>query len=402
MRYRILSRRYGLAGVVLAMIGFGAGSPASAKPDKLGADADLFNGLKVLRIQIEIPPAGIAALGNAGWGNGQERPTVAATVREGNAVFTNVLVHLKGAAGSFRPVDDNPGLTLNFEKKAPGQTFHGLRKLSLNNSVQDPSFLTEKICRELFAAAGVPAPRAAYAAVKLNGRDLGLHVLLEGFNKQFLKRNFKNVKGNLYDGGFVQDINGFLAVNSGDDPKQHPGLKALIAAVGEPDPAKRWTRLLEVLDMDRFLAYVAMDVIQVDWDGYAMNRNNWRLFHDLGANKMVFFPHGLDQMFGVQRASPDCPILPHMQGMVARAVIGTPEGRRRYLEKISQLYTNVFHVDALLKRVDEVAAAIRPVIAESDPEAGRRHDEEVRWLKERIRQRDTSLKRQLSAPAGRP
>lgn len=402
MRNSITIGLAGVAGAVFGLIAFGATTPDPAKAGKPRAEGDIFASLKVLRIQITIPPSGMAALRNTGWGRGQERPAVAATVREGGSLFTNVSVHLKGSAGSFRPVDDDPCFTLNFEKLAPGQTFHGLRKFSLNNSVQDPSFLTEKICRELFEAAGVPVPRAGHATVTLNGRDLGLHVLTEGFNKQFLKRYFKNTKGNLYDGGFVQDITARLAVNSGDNPKDHPGLTALIAAVREPDPARRLARLEQVLDMDRFLSFIAMDVMQCDWDGYAMNRNNWRLFHDLGANKMIFFPHGLDQMFGVERASPDCPIVPYMEGVVARAVVGTPEGRRRYLEKMSQLYTNVFHVDALLRRVDEVAATIRPAIAESDPQDARRHDQEVRWLKARITQRDESLRRQLSALAAMP
>lgn len=243
----------------------------------------------------------------------------------------------------------------------------------------------------------MPAPRAGHAKVVLNGRDLGLHVLVEGWNKQFLKRHFKNTKGNLYDGGFVQDINSALEVNSGDKPHDHAGLRALVSAVQEPDPAQRWARLERVLDMDRFLSFMAMDIIQCDWDGYAMNRNNWRIFHDLDANKMVFMPHGLDQMFGVERATPDCSIRPPMRGMVARAVMGVPEGRRQYLERLSELYTNVFHVQALLQRVDELAAVIDPVIAESGPGAARRHDREIAWLKQRLVERDESLRRQLAA-----
>jgi spore coat protein H len=378
-------------------IALGAAGSDSRKGEKMAARDDLFSGTNVLRIQIEIPREGTAAMRNSGWGRGQQRTTVKATVKEGGRVYTNVAIHLKGAAGSFRPIDDNPGLTLNFDKFVHGQSFHGLDKFSLNNSVQDPSFLSEKICRELFEVAGVPVPRAAFAKVQLNGRDLGLRVLTEGFNKQFLKRHFRDTRGNLYDGGFVQDITGSLTLNSGDNPRDHSGLRALISATGEGDPAARMARLEQVLDMDRFLSYVAMDVMQCDWDGYPMNRNNWRVFHDLETNKMVFFPHGLDQMFGVERTTPDCPILPHMQGMVAAAVLGTVEGRRRYLQRMSQLYTNVFHREAILKRVDQLAAVIRPVIAESNPSAARRHDQEVQWLKTRIAQRDESLKRQLGA-----
>jgi spore coat protein H len=393
-------------GLCLMLVGLGLASAAEvvekSKPTKEIPKDDIFAGTNVLRIRLLIPNSGVNELRNSGWGNGQQRPKVKAIVREGGTIYTNVEVHLKGAAGSFRPIDDNPCFTLNFEKYAPGQTFHGYRKISLNNSVQDPSYLTEKICRELFEASGVPAPHAGFAKVELNGRDLGLRVMVEGWGKHFLKRYFKNTKGNLYDGGFVEDINDRLQVNSGDNPQEHPGLLALISAVGEQDPARRFSRLQETLDVDRFLSFVAMDVMQCDWDGYAMNHNNWRLFHDMDANKMVFFPHGLDQMFGVERTSPDCPILPRMQGRVARALLSTPEGKSLYFERMQQLYTNVWHVEAILKRVDQLAAVLRPAIAEINPSVARYHDSEVDNLKERITQRDESLRRQLARLANQP
>jgi spore coat protein H len=383
-------------------IGSAAATAPDAAPGKREARDALFAGTNVPRIQIEIPGSGMAALRNTGWGNGEARPTVKARVREGGHLYTNVAIHLKGAAGSFRSVEDRPGFTLNFDKFAPGQSFHGLHKLSLNNSVQDPSYLSEKICRELFDAAGVPVPRAGHAIVELNGRPQGLYVLTEGFNKQFLKRHFEQTQGNLYDGGFVQDITGRLGLNSGDDPRNHAGLRALIDATREPDATRRLARLEQVLDMDRFLSYLAMDVIQCDWDGYGMNRNNWRIFHDLGSNKMVFMPHGLDQMFGVDRTTPECEILPPMQGMVARAVLGTAEGKRRYLERMGQLYADVFHVDALLRRVDEINAVVHPALVAADPHAARRHDQAVQWLKSRITRRDESLRQQLADLATRP
>ena len=370
-------------------------APSRPKSRKAGAIADdIFAGTNVLRMQITIPQSGMNALRHTGWGNGRERPIAMATVEEDGVVYTNVAVHLKGSAGSFRSIDENPCLTLNFEKFATNQTFHGLHKLSLNNSAQDRSYLNEKISRELFESAGVPVPRAGHALVQLNGRNIGLHVLTEGFGKQFLKRYFKNTKGNLYDGGFVREVTDSLSVNSGDDPENNSGLRALARAI-RANPTNRMEQLKKTLDMDRFLSYLAMDVIQCNWDGYAMNHNNWRIFHDLDSNKMVFMPHGLDQMFGVQRATPDYPILPHMQGKVAAAVVSTPEGRSRYLARLSELYTNVFHVDALLRRIDELAAVINPVIAEYSPERARRHEIEVENFKRRITMRDESLSRQL-------
>src|SRR5437773_2820119 len=118
-------------------------APNSGTDTKSDAGNFIFTNRSVLRLRIEIPKEGIATLRKYqwGWGGGesQERSVVKGTVREGDTVLTNVAIHLKGAAGSFRPVDANPCLTLNFSKFIKGQLFHGLDKISLNNSVQDPS-----------------------------------------------------------------------------------------------------------------------------------------------------------------------------------------------------------------------------------------------------------------------
>src|SRR6266487_2328000 len=305
-----------------------------------GPADDLFTNRAVPRLRIEIPPEGMAILRSYEWewgGNSWARTNVLATVREGTLIYTCVAIHLKGGAGSFRPVDQKPGLTLNFDTSAHGQRFHGLQKIHLNNSVQDPSYLCEQISRELFLAAEVPVPRAAHATVELNGRALGLYVLVEGWNKQFLKRHFNNPRGNLWDGGFAKEITSPLQINSGEDPEDRSALDALAQAAQEPDPTQRLAQLEKTLDLDRFLTFIALEVMLAHWDGYAMNRNNYRLFHDLDAQRIVFLPHGLDQMFGVWRARPESSITPQLRGLVAKAVVQTPEGRRRFLGRMSHL-----------------------------------------------------------------
>ena len=313
----------------------------------------------------------------------QERPEILANVREGGTVYSKVALHLKGAAGSFRPFDDKPALTLNFSRHIPDQRFHGYDKISLNNSVQDPSYLCEAISRELFEAAGVPVPRADHATVLINGRDLGLYVLMEGFGKSFLKRYFKNVSGNLYDGGFVQEVTENLNTNSGDQREDRSDLRRLVQAAVDPDPAHRWQRLNQVLDMDRFLSFIAMEIMTCHWDGYGMNRNNYRLFHDVETDRMVFMPHGMDQMFGVFRSSPTSPILPPTQGLVARAIATTPAGQQLYFERIATLRTNVFIEERLTNRVHELSRRIRPTLAAYAPDLAKEHDAQVAYLCQR-------------------
>lgn len=372
-------------------------APARVQPPVSAVPTNLW------RITIEIAPADLETLrGYAwnGWGGRrpEQRPEVVATVREGGVVYTNVAIHLKGAAGSFRPVDDKPALTLNFSKHVSGQKFHEYAKISLNNSVQDPSFISEVICRELFEAAGVPAPRADHATVVLNNRDLGLYVLTEGWGKPFLKRYFKNVSGNLYDGGFLQEITGELNTNSGDNPSEHSDLDRLAEAAAEPDPVRRRDRLKSTLDLERFYSMIAMEIMTCHWDGYALNRNNYRVFHDVEADRMVFMPHGLDQMFGVMRSSPDSSIDPPMQGLVARAVLTMSGGHHRYMERMAELRTNVFIESKLTNRVHEIAQRIRPTLAAYAPELAEEHDRSVTALCERITERAQSISEQLALP----
>jgi hypothetical protein len=354
------------------------------------------------RIHLEIAPKDENILRRYRWngwqGVNQERPEVLATVREGDRVYTNVAVHLKGAAGSFRMYDDyKPALTLNFSKHADDQKFHGYKKISLNNSVQDHSFLCEALSRELFEAAGVPAPRADHVTLVINGRDLGLYVMTEGWGKPFLKRYFKDVSGNLYDSGFVQDVTGNLSVNSGDRREDHPGLLRLLAAAQVRNTEERWARLNEALDMERFTSFVAMEIMTCHWDGYALNRNNYRVFHDRTTDKMVFMPHGMDQMFGVHRASTSDPILPSMTGYLARQVFGTPQGRRMLFERIGELRTNVFIPEKMTARVRELSDKIRPTLAAYGEE--RHHDSRVEDLCRRIEERAHSISLQLGSPA---
>jgi hypothetical protein len=214
----------------------------AATPNPTATD-DIFSTGYVGRLQIQISEQGMSSLRK------NSRTYVRATVHEEAIIYTNVAVHLKGGLGSFQNVDEKPSFTLNFSKFAEGQTFRGFKKIHLNSSKQDSTFLNEKISRDLFNAAGVPMARATHAFVELNGEDLGLHVMIEGFNKQFFKRHFKNASGNLYEGGYGKDVSPRLPVNEGDDRTNHSGMKALIAAAREPDRELRRVKLEQALDV---------------------------------------------------------------------------------------------------------------------------------------------------------
>ncbi len=384
-------------GLLMLLAGSAAMAAAGAADREKSDGEDLFAGQSIPHLRIEISAEGMEILRNYEFdiNDLMERTNVSAVVREGNRVYTNVAVHLKGHLGSFRPVDSKPAFTLNFDKNAKGQRFHGLQKIHLNNSVQDSSYLSEQISREIFLAAGIPTPRASHATAELNGRSLGLFVLVEGWNKQFLKRHFHNPNGNLYDGGFGKDITAPLEATSGDFPEDHTLLDILVGACKEPDATRRLSQIRDVLDFDRFLTFFTMEILCAHWDGYSLNKNNFRVYLDPDSDKLVFLPHGMDQMFGVWRMKPTSSITPMMHGLVSDAIIRTPEGRRRYLERLGHLVTKIVDVPALSRRIDELSARIRPAIT-VDPSGPDYQQQAAEQLRSRIIARVASVREQLA------
>jgi hypothetical protein len=324
------------------------------------------------------------------------RKYVHATARDQDREYRDVGLHLKGAAGSFRNFDDKPALTLNFDKFAKGRLYHGIDKLHLNNSVQDPTYLTEIICGGLFLEAGVPTARGTHAFVELNGRPRGLYVLKEGYDRTFLKHHFKNTSGNLYDGGFLADIDRDIRKSSGAEPTpERAELKALAAACREPDLAKRAERVTKLLDVDRFLTLAALEVLTWHWDGYCMKANNYRVYHDPDSGKVTIIPHGMDQMFW----EPDGTIEPPSGGLISRRLFQVPAMRARYYERLAELRRTVFLPDRIGRRIDELVARLKPELEKLNRNAARDFAAHAEQLKAQVRRRAESVDRQLAARA---
>lgn len=378
----------GLAALV-ASAGLIAAAWAWAKPD--ASDPFFANG-EIPRLKIEISPEELNKL------RADQRAYVRCKVIENDQKeYREVGVKLKGAAGSFRNFDDKPALTLNFDKYLRDQTFHDMEKIHLNNSVQDPSYLSELICAELNLAAGVPATRATHARVWLNGRDVGFYVLKQGFDDPFLKRHFPSSKGNLYDGGFLQEIDAKLEKDSGKGPDDHSDLQALVAACREGDPAKRAQRVSELLDVEKFISFMALELMGCHWDGYCQNRNNYRVYFDPDTKKAHFFPHGMDQMFGDTNFG----VLHTPGALAANVVMQNPEWRGRYRDRLHELVP-LFNPEKLHKRIDEVQARIQPVLKQMNEGFARDQENHARGLKDRLTARYNNLLQQDAQVELRP
>jgi hypothetical protein len=369
-----------------------------------------FGSHTIPRLRIQLDQEALAALRN------KFREYTKATVMEGTNVWRNVGIHLKGQYGTFQGIDGRPSLTLNFDKYQKGQRFHGLDKIHLNNSAQDPSYLCEMLGRQLFEAAGIPAPRASHARVELNGRDLGLFVLVEGYDKQFLRRHFANPDGNLYDSEFRHDITDPLKKNSGKGPDDHSDLRALAAAAEEPNHTARLARLTKLLDLDRFYTTLALESLMRHHDGYAMGINNYRVYFEPNG-RATFLPHGMDLLFFEPRAG----LLPDLRGVLAQTVLETQAGRKEFRARCMTLFTNLFlglstsdaarspspfkgeragvRGESGSNRVTQARSKLRPMLGELDAKTARHADEAATNLLYRIHERYQQLELALFPPS---
>ena len=298
----------------------------------------LFDG-PVLHWEVQVRRADLEKLRKSGgpW-NRENDSDASATVRAGGQVWTNVAIHLKGAAGSFRAVDDLPALTLNFGKFQDGQTCGGHRKLHLNNSVQDASRLDEILASEMFLKSDLPTPRATRALVSLNGRYLGIYVLKGGWDKAFLKQHFESSKGNFYDSGFLKDLDTNLERNSGEGAPDWSDLIALRESLAVPDPAERLQRVSRHLDIDRIATLGALQILLDDWDGYLRNRNNYRVYHVPASDRLVLMPHGMDQLWRSPRGS----FSPPLSSLLGQRLFSIPVMADRLTHRMRELTNTVF------------------------------------------------------------
>ncbi len=372
--------------VMCAAVGVAAegGSKKSKNPS---AGSDLFAEPRVHEVRIELSEDALASLRK------DPKRYVKATVRCDGLVFADSGLRLKGG-NAFEGFEKKPGLMLKFDEFVKDQEWQGRGRVLLNAARQDPTYLCEALGGEIFRAAGVPAAKVTFAKVEAGGKTLGLYVVAEAANKSFLSQHFKKTKGNLYEGS-KNDISDKLEKDGGDDSTDQADLRALAEALKEPDLDTRWRRLGPLLDVERFAAFAAVEVLTGHHDGYTMDRNNYRIYNDPASGQLVFLPHDLDKLF----TKADEPILPEWKGLVAKSVFGLPAGQKLYLKQLAALMGGAFKPEATQRVIGELVAIIRPALASGDEKSLKAFDDAVIQLRKTIAARQEFIAQQLKSVA---
>lgn len=205
-------------------------------------------------------------------------------------------------------------LKIDLDRHSDGQNFAGLKKLTLNNLVMDPSAAREVLSFKAYRALGVPAPRTAYVQLtltvpgKYDKELVGLYALIESIDKSFLKSRFGSAKGLLLKPERVGPVE-YL----GEEwppyeqrymPKTESNAKAkrrlieFTKLVQKADDKTFKAEIGNYLDVDEFLRFLAGTVSVVSMDSFIGLTHNYFIYLDPKTNKFNFLPWDFDHSFG--------------------------------------------------------------------------------------------------------
>lgn len=267
---------------------------------------DAFFSTEVIHvIAITIPEEGQAALAASPYDK------TLGDIEIDGVLLPDVGVRLRGKIGSFRDLNGKPKFAIDLNYTNVEQRYLGIEELSLNNEVVDCSYLKEPIGYRIFRDAGIPAPRTSFARVSVNGGDYGLYVVVETPDDRFLKRNYADPSGNLYDGKYVYyedhsytllDFNtatqDLFQLEEGTDVGL-ADVYGVVNAIATTGGANAWYDAVNaVVDLHQVETYLAVEQLVGHNDGYALNTNNYRFYFDpSNADRMTFIPWDFDYGF---------------------------------------------------------------------------------------------------------
>jgi len=223
-------------------------------------------------------------------------------------VYKDVGVHFRGMSSYMMiPEGSKRSLNLTFDFVDPKQSLNGYRTLNLLNVNSDPTFVRAMLYSEI-ARAYIPAPKANYMRVVINGESWGAYINAQQYNKDFLRDFFKTDKGARWKvpgspggrGGMEywgDDPAAYKAtyeIKTKDDPRSWADLIRMFKVLNETPPEKLEAALSPLLDIDATLKFLAVDVALVNSDGYWTRGSDYSIYQDVKGQFHVI-PHDMNE-----------------------------------------------------------------------------------------------------------
>jgi spore coat protein H len=325
----------------------------------------------------------------AGGVFGFEFPWASGDITIAGKTFKNVGARYKGNYTYLLSAKQlKRSMKITLDRHEEDQELYGIDKLNLSSGVTDPTRMREALSFAVLRAAGVAAPRTAYAEVtltvpgKYDRETVGVFTLIEQVDKKsYLKAHFGDGKGLLVKPENLRGLDylgeswdryetSYRPKNEGS-PKEQQRLIDFARLVNKGSEEQFRKEIGSYLDVDQFLRYLAANALLANLDSFLGFGHNYYLYLRPDTNQFVFIPWDVDFSCGTWPAAGsaeqqlDLSIShPHLgQNKLIDRLLAMDEVKENYQRILKELATTCFTTEKLLPEIDALEKATKQALA---------------------------------------
>jgi len=236
---------------------------------------------------------------------------IPATLTVDGKIYKDVGVSFRGNTSFlWVPMGLKHSMNVSIDKFVKDQSLLGFTSLNLLNGHADSSFIHSVLYLQA-ARDFIPAARANWVRVVINGEYWGVYPNLEQVNKPFLREWFKEDTGARFKA--PGELNGHTGLQywgdsparykaayelkTKDDPKAWEALINLTRVLNTTPPEKLEAALSRILDIEGALRFLALDATLSNNDGYWTRASDYHLYLD-STGKFHIIPNDVNETYG--------------------------------------------------------------------------------------------------------
>lgn len=245
---------------------------------------------------------------------------VPATLTVDGKTYKDVGVHFRGASSYFMvPAGHKRSLNVSLDHAEKSQRLGGYKTLNLLNANGDPSFMSS-VLYSAIANRYIPAPRANFVRVVINGECWGLYVNVQQFDAIFVNERFAQSAGETgkeskkkgarwkvpgspngaagldFIGESIDDYKRRYEIKTSDNDEDWIALRELCRTLSNTPIDELEGALKPILDIDGALWFLALDVSLGNSDGYWTRASDYSIYRDPKGMFHVI-PHDMNEAF---------------------------------------------------------------------------------------------------------
>jgi hypothetical protein len=305
-----------------------------------------------------------------------------ATLRADGRTYQNVGVQFRGNSSfSSVPRGRKRSLSISLDHVTANQRLEGYTTLTMLNAHSDPTFLRSMLYLDI-ARQYMPALKASYVRVVINGESWGIYVNQQRFNKDFLREAFGADSGIRYKssnrsrggsfaylGDTADEYRKWYEIQGTDSDEAWKPLMNVTKVLAVTPPGQLKPAIEPILNVDGALRYLALDIVMMSGDGYWLYGSDFNLYAD-PKGVLHILHHDTNEAFTAQgpggrgggpldaKADPlgytDDPLK-----ALRNKLLAVPEYRAKYMEYVRHIAQNALDWSKVEPRINAWRSLIR-------------------------------------------